>query len=77
MLQVVVSWTAEDGCSVHRVVTQQLQPTTSRAAALKGTDSKMAALLLAKRIIQEAFKTGAAGSKHASEKLRQAIGELL
>lgn len=72
--QAAVSWTAEDGCSVHRVVTRQFETTTSREALLRGTDCKLASLLLAKRIVEEARQTSAASNERALEKLRQTIG---
>ena len=75
MLQAVVSWTAEDGSSVHRVVTRRLAVAATRPAMLRGTDCEMAALLLAKRVVQEARQADAASNAREAEKLRRAIGE--
>lgn len=70
-----MSWTAEDGSTVLRVVTRQLQTTVNRAAALRGVDCEVSALLLAKRVIQEARSRGAASQPKETEKLQYAIGE--
>jgi hypothetical protein len=74
---VVVSWTAEDGSFVHRVVTRQIDVATSRATALRGVDCHLSALLLAKRVIQDARDRDAASSPKEAEKLQQSIGESL
>ena len=75
MLQAVVSWTAEDGSSVHRVVTRRLAVAAARPAMLRGMDCEVAALLLAKRVVQEARQADAASNAQEAEKLRRAIGE--
>lgn len=74
-LQTAVSWTAEDGSFVHRVVTQRLQVTSSRVSALRGVDCETSALLLAKRVMQEARVRDAASNSREAEKLQRAIGE--
>ena len=75
LLQTIVSWTAEDGSFVHRVVTRRLQVTTSRVSALRGVDCETSALLLAKRVMQEARVRDAASNPREAEKLQRAIGE--
>ena len=74
-LQTVVSWTAEEGSFVHRVVTRRLQVTSSRVSALRGVECETSALLLAKRVMQEARVRDAASSPREAEKLQRAIGE--
>ena len=73
-VQVVMSWTAEDGSSVLRVVTRQMQTSVNRAAALRGVNCEVSVLLLAKRVIQEARSRQAASHAKETDKLRQAIG---
>lgn len=73
----VVSWTTEDGSSVHRVVTRRLQVCRSRAAALRAVDGETGALLLAKRIVQEAVLADAAALPKEAERIRGAIGSCL
>ena len=70
----MISWTAEDGSSVHRVVTQRMHITTNRAAVLRDANVEMAALLLAKRVVQQARQMDAASDKREAERLRRAIG---
>jgi len=74
---VVVSWTAEDGSFVHRVVTRRIGVAASRAAALQGVDCQLSALLLGKRVIQDARERDAASNPKEADKLRQSIGEAL
>ena len=75
VLQAVISWTAEDGSSVHRVVTRRLQVAATPSALLRAMDCEVAALLLAKRVVQEARQADAASHAREAEKLRRAIGE--
>ena len=71
-----MSWTAEDGSFVHRVVTLRLQVTSSRVSALRGVNCETSALLLAKRVMQEARARDAASNPREAEKLQRAIGEI-
>lgn len=73
-LQAIISWTAEDGSFVQRVVTRRLQVTVNRGAALRGVDCETSALLLAKRIVQEGRMRAAASSPKEAARLQRAIG---
>ena len=76
-VQVIISWTAEDGTFVQRVVTRCLQVTVNRSTALKGVNCEASALLLAKRILQGAIVKEAAAKPKEAARLQRGIGEPL
>lgn len=74
--QVMLGWLTEDGSIHERVVTRRIAATLSPAAFLASVDAPAAALLLAKRIVLEAARTGGSRDRAAAAELRSAIGAL-
>ncbi len=72
--QVILGWLTEDGSIHERCVTRRVRATLSPSAYLQSVDAPAAALLLAKRIVLEAARTGAARDRAAAAQLRAAIG---
>lgn len=70
-----MGWLTEDGALLERVATRRIRATLSPATYLSSVDAPAAALLLAKRIVLEAARTGAARDRSAAAQLRAAIGE--
>jgi len=77
VLQAVASYTADDGTSVHRVVTRRLHAGASAGAYLRGVRPVPAAVLTAKGVVREAQRAGAAGDRAASAPLLRSLGAAL
>lgn len=60
--QVVVSWMNRLGASVRRVVTRKLQATAVLTSYSREVDVRVAAVLLAKGVVQDAVRSEAAAN---------------
>ena len=65
-----------DGAAVHRVVTRRLRATAGAGAFLRSVRARPAAVLLAKGVVREAQRCGAAGDRSASLPLLRSLGAL-
>ena len=72
--QVILGWLTADGAVHERVATRRIRATLSPAAYLASVDAPAAALLLGKRVVLEAARTGAWADKAVCGQLRAAIG---
>ena len=73
-LQVILGWLTADGAVHERVATRRVRATLSPAAYLASVDAPAAALLLGKRVVLEAARTGAWADRAVCGQLRAAIG---
>lgn len=70
----VASWVGGDGAAVHRVVTRRLRCAAGAGAFLRAVRARPAAVLLAKGVVREAQRCGAAGDRSASLPLLRSLG---
>jgi hypothetical protein len=75
--QFVMSWSLPDGSRLERVVTKRFDTTSSLAVFMRAVNPNAAGVLLAKRVILQALKEGAAGNKAQAQRLRAATGSRL
>jgi len=76
-VQFVMSWSLPDGSRLERVVTKRFDTTSSLAVFMRAVNPNAAGVLLAKRVILQALKEGAAGNKAQAQRLRAATGSRL
>uniref|UniRef100_A0A061RDN1 Protein transport protein SEC23 n=1 Tax=Tetraselmis sp. GSL018 TaxID=582737 RepID=A0A061RDN1_9CHLO len=76
-IQVVLSWSLMDGGRLERVVTRRVGIAPSPAVLLESLNPEAVGVILAKRIILQALKEGAAGNRQAAQRLRAATGSRL
>jgi len=76
-VQFVMSWSLPDGSRVERVVTRRFGTTPSAEEFMRSVHPNAAGALLAKRVILQALKEGAAGNKQQAQRLRAATGSRL
>ncbi len=74
--QVVLSWQDSAGRTLRRVVTRKLQTTTVLSAYVRDVDVPLAAVLLAKGVVQDAVRSEAAAHGELAP-IRASIGESL
>lgn len=72
-----MAWSLPEGGRLERVVTHRLETTKSPTEFMRSVNPNAAGILLAKRIILQALKEGAASNKHNSQRLRAATGARL
>lgn len=70
-----MGWHTDSGSVLERCVTRRIRVTLSPAAFLTAVDPQTVGLLLAKRIVWEGARSGAASDRDAAAKLRAAIGK--
>jgi len=76
-IQVVVSWNLMEGGRLERVITRRLETTRSMTDFMQGVSPTASGMLIAKRVILQALKEGAAGSQLHAQRLRAATGSRL
>ena len=70
----MVGWVTAEGAVLERCVTRRMAVTPSKDVYIASIAPEAAALLLAKKVVHEAQRSGAAADRGRSERIRTAIG---
>lgn len=76
-IQIVGTWINKDKLLVQRVLTCKLLATPKRRMVVQGLDSRLTALLVAKRWVEQALIVQAASDRKESEILKRKVGRHL